>query len=140
MTPEAPYNYKRILKIPDLIHRPKDSAREAGDRRLHPVYVYTEDILLAINVALATHRPLLVRGPSGSGKSTLAKNVADKLERRFYEQVITSRTQAQDLLWDVDLLRRLHDAQIAAHKEGRRKNSGRRFHALHRARRALVGL
>lgn len=83
----------------------------AADRGDRSVYVYTDEIVLAVNVALATGRPLLVRGPSGSGKSTLARNVARTLGRRYYEQVISSRTQARDLLWQIDLLRRLQDAQ-----------------------------
>lgn len=82
-----------------------------GDRRDDSVYVYTDEIVLAVNVALATGRPLLVRGASGSGKSSLARNVAKVLGRRYYEAVITSRTQARDLLWEMDLLRRLQDAQ-----------------------------
>lgn len=47
-----------------------------GDRRDGLVYVYNDKIELAINVALATRRPMLIRGPSGSGKSSLARNVA----------------------------------------------------------------
>jgi MoxR-like ATPase len=82
-----------------------------ADRRDQSIYVYTDEIVLAVNVALATGRPLLVRGPSGCGKSTLARNVARTLARRYYEQVISSRTQARDLLWQMDLLRRLQDAQ-----------------------------
>src|SRR5262245_42457591 len=82
-----------------------------ADRRDRSIYVYTDEIVLAVNVALATGRPLLVRGPSGCGKSTLARNVARTLARRYYEQVISSRTQARDLLWQMDLLRRLQDAQ-----------------------------
>jgi MoxR-like ATPase len=82
-----------------------------ADARDRSIYVYTDEIVLAVNVALATGRPLLVRGPSGCGKSTLARNVARTLGRRYYEQVVSSRTQARDLLWQVDLLRRLQDAQ-----------------------------
>ncbi|MFL6208018.1 MAG: AAA family ATPase [Pyrinomonadaceae bacterium] len=82
-----------------------------GDRRDGQVYVYNDKIELAINVALATGRPMLVRGPSGSGKSSLARNIAARLSWRYYEQVITSRTQARDLLWVFDSLRRLGDAQ-----------------------------
>jgi MoxR-like ATPase len=82
-----------------------------ADRRDRSIYVYTPEIVLAVNVALATGRPLLVRGPSGCGKSTLARNVARTLGRRYYENVISSRTQARELLWQIDLLRRLQDAQ-----------------------------
>lgn len=75
-------------------------------------YVYSDDIVLAVNVALATGRPLLVRGPSGSGKSSLARSVSGVLSRRYYEKVVTSRSQAEHLLWEVDTLRRLQDAQL----------------------------
>ena len=84
---------------------------QAGDRRDGLVYVYNNKIELAVNVALATGRPMLVRGASGSGKSSLARNVARRMKWRYYEQVITSRTQARDLLWNFDSLRRLSDAQ-----------------------------
>jgi len=86
----------------------------AGDWRDGRVYVYTDAIVLAVNVAMATLRPLLVRGPSGSGKSSLARHAARVLGWRYYERVISSRTQAQDLLWEVDHLRRLQDAQAGA--------------------------
>lgn len=89
-----------------------------GDRKDQSVYVYNEEIILAVNVALATGRPLLIRGPSGGGKSSLARNVAQVLERRFYEKVISSRSQARDLLWEVDHLRRLQDAQTKTLKSG----------------------
>jgi MoxR-like ATPase len=83
-----------------------------GDLRDGSVYVYKEEIILAVNVALVTNRPLLIRGPSGSGKSTLAHSVARLRGWRYYEEVISSRTQARDLLWHYDQLRRLNDAQI----------------------------
>jgi len=81
-----------------------------GDRRDGAIYHYTPSIVLAVRVALATGRPLLVRGPSGSGKSSLAQHIARVLGWDFVDQVVTSRTQAQDLLWTVDHIRRLRDA------------------------------
>ncbi len=54
-----------------VVPAPKSSARAFRDRRDGQVYVYNERIELAVNVALATGRPVLVRGPSGSGKSSL---------------------------------------------------------------------
>jgi MoxR-like ATPase len=84
-----------------------------GDRRDGLGYVYTDDIVLRVNVAIATGRPLLVSGPPGCGKSSLAYSVAKTLRWRYYEKVITSRTQARDLLWRFDTLRRLNDAEYA---------------------------
>ena len=106
-----PTEYRKIFN-PNLTQTFVEKARVVlADRRDHSIYVYTDEIVLAVNVALATGRPLLVRGPSGCGKSTLARNVARTLGRRYYEHVISSRTQARDLLWQTDLLRRLQDAQ-----------------------------
>jgi MoxR-like ATPase len=88
---------------------------QAADRRDGRIYRYTPDIELAVNVALVTRRPLLVRGRSGCGKSSLARNVANKLGRRYYEFVVTSHTQAADFLYKVDLVRRLNDAKGKGH-------------------------
>jgi MoxR-like ATPase len=86
-----------------------DTLRPGGsDER---VYVFDEHTVLAVNVALATGRPLLVSGPPGSGKSTLAPNVARVLGWRYYSEVVTARTEDQDLLWREEMLRQLNDAR-----------------------------
>ncbi len=77
-----------------------------------PVYLHTDRIVLAVNVALAAKRPLLISGPPGSGKSTLARYVAWVKNWRYLKQVVTSRTAAEDLLYRVDALQRLNDAQV----------------------------
>jgi MoxR-like ATPase len=76
-------------------------------------YVYSEAIVLAVNVAMATRRPLLVAGPPGTGKTTLAINVAGHLGWKFYAKTVTSRTKAHDLMWTYDALHRLSDAQAS---------------------------
>jgi len=83
-----------------------------GDQVESAPYVYDDPIVLAVNVALATGRPLLVAGEPGTGKSSLARDVAQRLGWRFYSKTISSRTQARDLLWIFDTIRRLSDAQI----------------------------
>lgn len=105
--------HNKLFNPPDTF-TVKSAAPTPGDQREGRVYVYAKEIVLAVNVALATGRPLLIYGPSGSGKSSLARNIAHFKKWRFIERVITSRTQARDLLYDVDLLKRLHDAQAAA--------------------------
>jgi len=76
------------------------------------LYVYAPRTLLAVNVALATERPLLISGEPGSGKSTLARNAAGVLGWWYYKKTVTSRLQASDLLSTFDALRRLNDANL----------------------------
>ena len=108
-------SYKKVFKPKKTEdYRATDEASlYAGDRRDGRVYVYDDDIILAVNVALTVKRPLLIRGASGSGKSSLAQNVARYFKWRYYEVVISSGTQARDLLWQFDTLRRLSDAQAS---------------------------
>lgn len=103
--------YKKIFDPNNKVTFTSSNVKNIGDRCSKSVYVYNDKIVLAVNVAIATGRPLLVRGPSGWGKSSLAKSVADILDWRYCEKVISSRMQARDLLWEVDLIRRLQDAQ-----------------------------
>jgi MoxR-like ATPase len=75
-------------------------------------YVYHDHrIALAVNVALAVRRPLLVTGVPGSGKSTLAADVAARLGWRHVSTTVTSRTRLEDLIARIDSVRRLADAQ-----------------------------
>lgn len=100
---------------------PADLDLRLGDRAdKKSVYVYDDPgdtIVLSVNVALATGRPLLVSGEPGTGKTSLARDVSSRLEWRFYSKTISSRTQSQDLLWTFDAVRRLADAQ--ASREGK---------------------
>lgn len=66
----------------------------------------------AVNTALAAGRPLLVKGEPGVGKSQLAKAAALSLGRAFISQVMDYQTEARDLLWSFDAVRRLADAQV----------------------------
>ncbi|MFO0759349.1 MAG: MoxR family ATPase [Byssovorax sp.] len=76
------------------------------------VHVIDEDSILAINAALATGRPLLVRGEPGTGKSQLARAAAVVLERVFLHHAVDGRTEIHDLLWTVDAVARLATAQV----------------------------
>lgn len=91
---------------------------DAPDRRDGLVYVMTSRLELAVKVSLATGRPLLLRGDPGTGKSSLAAYIARRLGWRYYEHVVTSQTQARDLLWTFDGVRRLADAQAGIRAEG----------------------
>lgn len=66
----------------------------------------------AISLAVASGRPLLVRGLPGTGKSDLARAASEYLGRAFVYEVVTARTEPQDLLWRFDAIARLADAQV----------------------------
>jgi MoxR-like ATPase len=86
-------------------------SKPGQDTRDGSVYVFESKIVLAVRVSLSTGRPLLLLGPPGSGKSSLAGFVARAMNWNYFEQIVTSRTKAQDLLWSFDVVRRLRDAQ-----------------------------
>ena len=96
----------------------RDAASTAGglgpaavpDQRDGAVYVLNDDIVLALKVAVITGRPLLLMGDPGVGKSSLAAYVARNLQWRYYEHVVTARTEATDILWTFDAVRKLADA------------------------------
>ncbi len=75
-------------------------------------HVFDQPSIHAVNAALASRRPLLVRGEPGIGKSQLARAVAANLKRPFLETVVDSRTEARDLLWTYDAVARLAEAQL----------------------------
>jgi MoxR-like ATPase len=73
-------------------------------------YIFSERIAIAVDVALATDRPLLVAGPPGCGKSRLAETLASMLGWHYLAKTMTSRTRLEELTVEIDHLRRLHDA------------------------------
>ncbi|MFW5397654.1 MAG: dynein-related subfamily AAA family protein [Candidatus Accumulibacter regalis] len=87
--------------------------RRDDKRHIRP-YIFPETAVIAVDVALATNRPLLIAGPPGCGKSRLAEAMANVLGWHFLSKTITSRTRLEELTVEVDHLRRLHDAHRAA--------------------------
>ncbi len=106
--------YTRLFDPKPPLTTSDTPSRSIADRALPTQYVFSERIILAVNVAMAACRPLLVRGPSGVGKSSLARSVAAYLGYSYFETVVTSRMEARDFLWRIDHLRRLRDAQAQA--------------------------
>jgi MoxR-like ATPase len=86
-----------------------------------PAHVLDRRSRLAINAALATGRPLLVRGEPGVGKSQLAHAAARALGRIPLHHAVDARTEPRDLLYTVDAVARLAEAQvIGAIRDGER--------------------
>ncbi len=75
-------------------------------------YVATDDLMVAVNAAIALQRPLLVKGEPGTGKTILAHEVAKAIGRPLIEWHIKSTTKAQQGLYEYDAVARLRDSQL----------------------------
>lgn len=75
-------------------------------------YVATEDLMLAVNAAIALQRPLLIKGEPGTGKTMLALEVAKALDWPLIQWHIKSTTKAQHGLYEYDAVSRLRDSQL----------------------------
>jgi MoxR-like ATPase len=75
-------------------------------------YVATEDLMVAVNAAIALERPLLVKGEPGTGKTILAEEIAKALGKELIPWHIKSTTKAQQGLYEYDAVARLRDSQL----------------------------
>jgi MoxR-like ATPase len=75
-------------------------------------YIATEDLMLAVNAAIALERPLLVKGEPGTGKTILAYEIARSLSAPLIQWHIKSTTKAQQGLYEYDAVARLRDSQL----------------------------
>ena len=75
-------------------------------------YIATEDLMVAVNAAVALERPLLIKGEPGTGKTILAQEVARALDRTLIEWHVKSTTKAQQGLYEYDAVARLRDSQL----------------------------
>jgi len=83
-------------------------------------YVTTPEVADIVNLAIHLARPLLVEGEAGCGKTSLAHAIAAGLGLNEVVAVtVKSTSQAKDLLYRFDALRRLQDAQAPSNENGR---------------------
>lgn len=75
-------------------------------------YVASEELMAAVDVAIALQKPLLIKGEPGTGKTMLAEAVSEALGKDLYIWNIKSTTKAQDGLYVYDTIQRLYDSQF----------------------------
>jgi len=95
------------------------------------VHVFEQDDILAVNAALAAKRPLLIRGEPGTGKSQLAAAVASVLKRAYVPFVVDAMTESRTLLWEMDAVRRLAEAQLSGALEKESLQEARERLSIH---------
>ena len=83
---------------------------ESWDKSAHS---FDHHQLDAIEAAVLSGRPLLIRGEPGLGKSQIARAVAAAWHWRFITAFIHSRTEVEDLLFQIDHVGRLADASVS---------------------------
>ena len=75
-------------------------------------YVASNELMTAVNIAVALQKPLLIKGEPGTGKTMLAQAVSDALGKKLIIWNVKSTTKAQDGLYVYDVVQRLYDSQF----------------------------
>lgn len=107
MTAKKKAQANAVKKLADP-HRFDESLPLEGDAR----YLLDERAKLAVRMAWATSRPLLVVGEAGCGKTQLAQALANAWGVPLFARTVHARTEAQDLFFHFDAVARLSDAQL----------------------------
>ncbi len=75
-------------------------------------YVASEELMAAVDIAIALEKPLLIKGEPGTGKTMLAEAISQSMGKELYIWNIKSTTKAQDGLYVYDTIQRLYDSQF----------------------------
>lgn len=75
-------------------------------------YVASDELMRAVNIAMALEKPLLIKGEPGTGKTMLAQSVSNALGKKLIIWNIKSTTKAQDGRYVYDVVQRLYDSQF----------------------------
>jgi MoxR-like ATPase len=92
-------------------------SKKNGETKKMSSYVIGEDLVNAINAALVTGRPLLLKGDPGCGKTKVALAIAKFFHgknayKHYFEWHVKSKSKAKDGGYTYDHVRRLRDATM----------------------------
>src|ERR1044071_1251747 len=104
----APRNGRRA----EPVHRGVVMTEPKYTGKMTDFYVASEAIADIVNLAINLKRPILVEGEPGCGKTKLASSISSEKQLGDIVKInVKSTSRAQDLLYRVNSLRRLQDAQ-----------------------------
>lgn len=83
----------------------------------------SDDLLIAINAAIAARVPLLLTGEPGTGKTQVAWFLKRYFNIALFEYQVRSGSQATDLRYDFDAVAYLRDAYLAQNNQGEPNNT-----------------
>jgi MoxR-like ATPase len=105
-------------------YQPERETKDPNQRLYYP-YLPSDDLIEAVNLAIALERPLLLEGEPGCGKTRLAGAVVYEFTKKYLQKEenqqewwnyyiwnIKSTTRARDGLYSYDAVARLRDAQL----------------------------
>ena len=75
-------------------------------------YIASDELMEAVNCAIALERPLLIKGEPGTGKTLLAKHTAEALGMPMESWHVKSTSKASEGLYVYDTIQRLNDARF----------------------------
>jgi len=84
---------------------------------LKQMFVGKDEIIDLLAVAVVSRENLFLLGPPGTAKSALVRSLADKIDGRFFDYLLTKFTEPNELFGPFDI-RRLRDGDLVTNTEG----------------------
>lgn len=100
---------KALSALNDTASIADDRELSASAKRFQP----SNELLIAINAAIAARVPLLLTGEPGTGKTQVAWFLKEYFDIALFEYQVRSISQATDLRYDFDAVAYLRDAYLA---------------------------
>jgi MoxR-like ATPase len=119
---------KNLIEVKKILANGMDHSYDFEKKKVHykpngkeikySTYFIDEDLVDAVNSAIVTGRPLLLKGAPGCGKTKLAAAVAAYFHKKdflkhYFEWHVKSRSKAKDGAYSFDHINRLREATIA---------------------------